>query len=70
MIAMAGWLAGKLRNQLEGRIGVGEVVVAELLALNQLGPDEARPAPGGEFVNGGVLMRVLAVAKRLPELAR
>jgi hypothetical protein len=62
----------ELGDQLEGGVGVVEVVVAELLALELRGGGDARPR-AGRLVHGGVeggcLVRVLAVAQHLPPRA-
>ena len=67
MMATAGEFV-ELRHQLEGGVGVGEVVVGELLALVLHGGGHAGRALAAD-VEGGALVRVLAVAQRLRELA-
>ena len=64
-----GRAAGEFAGQFEGGIGVVEIVEAQLLALNLLRRGEAgtRIAPVG--VEGGGLMRVLAVAQLLLQFA-
>ncbi len=61
-----GWV--ELGDQLEGRVGVVDVVVAEFLAL-QLGGGGDADARAGEGVEGRLLVRVLAVAHHLAQLA-
>ena len=54
----------ELANQLERGVGIGQVVVAQLPALDLLcGADPVRPVG---HVEGGLLVRVLAVAQPLP----
>ena len=61
-----GW---KLRHQLEGGVGVVQIVVAELLALELArGGDAGTRIAGG--IERGLLVRVLAVAQRLRPGAR
>ena len=60
----------ELGDELERGIGVVEIVVAELLALDLLGlGDAARRGSDGQ-IKRRLLMRVLAVAQRHLELAR
>src|SRR5690606_17254117 len=54
----------ELRHKLEGRVGVVDVVVGKLLAL-VLGRGGDAGAARAVGVEGGALMRILAVAKRL-----
>jgi hypothetical protein len=58
----------ELGHQLHRRVGVVDVVVAQLLALDLLGGGDAG-ARAGEDIEGGGLMRVLAIAHGLLELA-
>ena len=59
----------ELRHQLNGRVGVGDVVIAEGLALHLAGG--GHPGPWGLLhVEGGGLVRVLAIAKGLGQAAR
>ena len=67
MMATAGSV--ELGDQLEGGIGVVEVVVAELLALQLARRGDARPRLAAD-VERRLLMRVLAIAQELLELAR
>ena len=53
----------ELAHQRVGRIGIGEVVVARLLALDQRGLGDAG-GRRGVGIEGGGLMRVLAVAQQ------
>src|SRR3546814_18241837 len=52
-------------DQLEGGMGVVEVVVAERLALELLGADDARPRIAAR-IGRCCLVRVLAIAQFLP----
>src|SRR3546814_2171654 len=52
-------------DQLEGGIGAVEVVVAERLALELLGADDARPRIAAR-IGRCCLVRVLAIAQFLP----
>ncbi len=54
----------ELGHQLIGGVGVGDVVVAQLLALDLGGVGHARTFLAGA-VEGAGLMRVLAIAQRL-----
>ena len=67
MMATAGSL--ELGHELEGGVGVVEVVVAELLALELACRGDARPRLAAG-VERRLLVRVLAVAQELLELAR
>ncbi len=58
---------GELGDALEGGVGVVEVVVGQFLALHLPGGGDPGPRAGG--VEGGVLVRVLAVAQRLAQRA-
>ncbi len=58
----------EFRDAFEGRIGIIDVVVRELLALNLARRCDARPLLAGEIEARG-LMRVFAVAHRLGELS-
>ena len=70
MIATAAVRAGiELGDELEGRVGVVDVVVGELLALQLRAPSRRRSGARRRRVEGRALMRVLAVAQRLRELA-
>src|SRR5262249_59165846 len=51
-----------------GRVGVVDVVVGEVLALRLARSGDAEAGVGGA-IKGGGLMRVLAIAQRLRELA-
>ena len=65
-----GWrgLRRELGDQLDGRVGVGDVVVGQRLALHHAGGGDAGPRVG-EAVEGRVLVRVLAVAHGLDQRA-
>ena len=56
-------------TQLEGGVGVVDVVVGELLALHLPRRGDARPLLG-RAIEGGRLVRVLAVAQRLRQACR
>ena len=66
MIAIAGSVNS--RDQLEGGVGIEQVVVGKLLALKLLRRGHARPPVAGD-VEGGCLMRVLAIAQPLAQPA-
>ncbi len=55
----------ELLDHVEGRVQVGDVVVAELLAVQLLGRAHVGPALACVHVKGGVLMRVFPVAQIL-----
>jgi hypothetical protein len=61
MITAAG--GGELRAQLHGGVEVEQVVVRELLALQHLGLRQRRTHRALDGVEGGLLVRVLAVAE-------
>ena len=69
MIAHGGSVHTEFRHQLIGRIGVVDIVVAQLLALKLLAvatPGRASPVD----IERRRLVRVLAVAQRLAQRAR
>ena len=69
MIATAGPV--ELGDQLEGRVGVVEVVVAELLALELRAPWRCPGALiGASTIERRPLVRVLAIAQRLLQRRR
>ena len=67
-ITQVGAGVAKLGDQLERRIGVVVIVVAERLALDLLGLADAAARAGRRGVEGGLLVRILAVAQRLAAL--
>ena len=58
----------ELGDGLEGGVGVAEVVVAQLLALDLARSGDAEALPGG--VESRFLVRILTVTEALPALAR
>ena len=60
----AGGTVGEFRRQLEGGVGVIEVVVAQLLALNLFGGGDAGPV-FGIAIERRLLVRILAVTQGL-----
>ena len=64
-----GAIRRKFGDQLEGCIAIREIVVAQFLALNLLGPDNAGAGMIAELIKCGLLMRVFPVTQRLPERA-
>src|SRR3546814_2899630 len=55
----------EFRDQLESRIRIVQVVVAEFLALHLAGGGDARPLLAVDSIKGGALVRVLAIAQHL-----
>ena len=62
-ITTAGCLPGELGDQFERGVGIGVIVVAELLALHLLGLRDALAVRADRSVERGLLVRVLAVAQ-------
>ena len=60
----------KLGDQLERGVGVVVIVVAERLALDLLGLADAARVRPGRRVEGGLLVRILAVAQLAAALQR
>ena len=60
---------GEFGDQLEGGVGVVEIVVAELLALELLAPWRRRGRVSPPTIERGLLMRVLAIAQPLAQPA-
>src|SRR5690606_26822291 len=58
----------ELRDQFECRVGIVQVVVAQLLALKLRGGGDAEALLAGD-IECRVLMRVFAIAQRLLQLA-
>src|SRR5262249_55907181 len=55
--------AAEFADEVEGAVQVEEVVVGEFLAVQDFRPADAGVAGGGVDVEGGLLVRVLAVAE-------
>ena len=65
MFEDAGGGIGELTDQPQGAVEIEQIVVGKLLAVQQPGRRQVRPAAVRLDIEGGSLMRVFAIAQRL-----